>query len=157
MSRQSKFLKHVRRNGAAAVITTITGTVCPHIAAVGVTYSKEWHRNNPATADCNGTGLIARTSTTKNIKAFFIPSAMIGSSNVPDNMKKEIGEKVNYDYLMIGVLDADSDVYLDITGYVVNKTYVTFDSSKFRIRNTYPLGITSEIGQASLLVKDDQL
>jgi len=59
--------------------------------------------------------------------------------------------------LMVGILDADNDVYLDITGYVVNKTYVTFDSSKFRIRNTYPLGITSEIGQASLLVKDDQL
>jgi hypothetical protein len=156
MNYQTEFLIVLKKNGASATIASKTGTVCPCFASRGQNaYSPDWHVNNPTAAACGGTGLISVTSTTINIKAFFFPVAVgMWGTQIPENIKTLIGEKVDADLVMYGTLNDTTDAVIDLNTYVEAQDLLTYDSVVYRIRNVYDLDITTGVGQVALLKRN---
>ena len=151
MSKQTRFMSFIFRQGESATINSVTGTTCP-CWAVGVTgYNPQWHADYPAAEACNGTGLIVRTTTQTSIKAKFYPAGVIGMSDLPEDFKTAIGEKQEDHILMYGQCNASTGAYVSVSGYTEDDDYITYNSVNYRFRKVYTL--PEILCQVSLLVK----
>ena len=153
MSRASRFIGACIRYGDVFTATSVTGTQCPCMIsrdANNPTYSPAWHVNNPDADDCSGSGLIDTTSTTINLKGFLYPTALLGTSQVPDTIKSVIGETANTDLIVYGQVNTDTLAFYDMSGLTEYDDTITFDSVTYVDRKTFELKIQSTIAQVSL-------
>jgi len=157
MTDQSVFMLDCYRLGTTATVTQVTGTVCPCKKDRGSSF--EWHRLNPSAENCNGTGLINKTTTTTSVKAFFTNRLQSLMVFLHQYKKSEIGELDGADMFMFGVAKAADASYFDISGLKetgdnrANK--VTFNSQDYLVRHVYSIAGLNEvvIGQVGLLKK----
>jgi len=132
-------MNHLSLHGEDAELTSITGTQCPCWDYRGSGYSAQYHRDNSSADDCERTGLIDTTTTTKNIKLTVYPiGAGVWGTNVPDYIKTEIGIMTGIDFVAFGTLDADDNVFLSLAAYGSEDT-ITYDSNDYRISKIYAL------------------
>ena len=155
MSRASRFIGACLRYGDVFTAASVTGTQCPCMIsrdANNPTYSPDWHINNPAPGDedCNGSGLIDTTSTTINLKGFLYPAALLGTSQVPEDIKSVIGEITNADLIVYGQVNTDTLAFYDLSGLTEYDDTITFDSVTYVDRKTFDLKIQNRIAQVSL-------
>jgi len=160
VSNQDRFILWLSSNALAkaATISVITGTVCPCKAASrdGISYSKQWHRDNPAPGDeaCSGTLLIDRTTTVTNIKAVFY-AVDLGGNTLPRNLQAlaAIGEIQKDDLFMIGTYDVDNNAYYDLSDANWDNDFITYNSTKYIKRNVSD--IPADIGQSVVLKRSN--
>jgi len=139
------------RQGEAATITSITGTVCP-CDTVGVTgYNPQYHIDFPLVEDCKGNRIIDTTTVEVSIKAKFYPAGVVGMHDLPEDFKTAIGEKQEDHMLMYGQCNASTGAYVSVSGYSEDNDYITYNSIEYRFRKVYTLPET--LCQVSLLVK----
>ena len=148
-------MQDIVRNGQAATISVVTGTTCPCMTSVDSSrpsYSAEWHRINPAAAACNGTGLISRTTTTVNIKAYFFPINASGNMVPMVAMKlAEIGELDEKDLMMFGPVNTADNTFYSLSSLYDRKDVITYQSKTYLVRHYFPLTIGETICELALL------
>ena len=140
MSRLKQFLIHIKRHGQSAVYHKITGDACPCVNNDTGYFDREWHRQNPGAEDCNGTGLINRTDTTTNIKAFILPKA-----DVDEITMEKIGLRSEDDHFFMGAFDEANESLFDVSGFDERRDYIVFQGNSFILRNIDAERIGDEI------------
>jgi hypothetical protein len=154
LSWQSRYNKWLisGRGAEAATLTETTGSVCPCMTswdANNPSYSEQWHRDNPAASDCDGTGIIHATETDTAIYGVFSPPGLFGES-IPKGKEDlfPIGEVQKDDLILWGVCNASKES-LDLTYKSEYVTKITKGGVDYTIKDmSY---ITTEIGQVALL------
>ena len=142
-------MRHLIRQGESATVNSLTGTACPCMTYRGTGYSREWHRLNTGSANCNGTGLISSSTTTTTVKAIFYPPGAGGLGlALPEDLKTAIGEKIDADLVMYGQANTTDNAYFSISSFIEREDYITYGGVNYLVRNVYDLPNT---GQVSLL------
>ncbi len=115
-------------------------------------YSAEWHRQNPAAATCNGTGLISRVTTSIAAKAHVLPMLQAISTNL---IKKElldnIGELGKDDFALIGTVKTSDGSFFDLKTLSEQSDYVTFNTVNYVVRHVYDYATNEVVGQMALI------
>lgn len=155
MSDQTNFIQDIVRYGQAATASIVTGTTCPCMTSVDSSrpsYSAEWHRVNSGSAACNGTGLISRTTTTVNLKAYFFPIDTAGNM-IPMSAKRlaEIGEVDEKDLMMLGPVNTADNTLYSLASMVERKDTITYDGNVYLVRHFFNLPIGETVAQWALL------
>ena len=115
-------------------------------------YSREWHRNNPAQTNCNGTGKIGMTLTTTSAKAHIMPLQLaINSSMIKKELLENIGEIQKEDYVLIGTANATTGTFIDLRTLNESYDYIIYDSVNYLVRHVYEYATDAVIGQMVLL------
>ena len=155
MSQQSRFMAHLIRQGESATVNNLSGSVCPCMTFRGTGYSREWHRLNTAAANCRGTGIISGAISSTTIKAIFYPIGA-GSgmgTNLIEDLKLPIGEKVDADLIMYGQVNVEDNTYFSVSSFVEREDCLLYGENYFYMRKTYDL---PNLGQLSLLKRGVQ-
>jgi len=127
----------VYRNGETAVLTTVTGTVCPCYTAKA-NYSPDWHRTNTGAENCNRTLLISRTSTNTNILMMSYPASLkLQALTLSKEQMTVIGEIQEDDLVCYGIITA-AGAEIDISALDEKHDYITYDSKKYIVRYHFP-------------------
>jgi len=155
MTDKEIFCEDLNHFGKSATLVQVTGDACPCMTwrdSDNPSYSAEWHRLNPAAEDCNGTGLINRTTTNTTIKAYFYPPTALPNRLILTKEKIEvIGELQNDDLMLFGAVNASTGAYVDLSGLDELQDYITIDSRKYFVRHYYDLQNSDVVGQLALL------
>lgn len=154
MSWQTRFHKWLisGRGSEAATFVVTSGSVCPCMTAWdsnSPSYSAQWHRDNPAASDCNGTGIIHATYTRTVIYGVFSPPGLFGEQ-IPKAKEalEGIGEIQKDDLVLWGVCDASQNE-VDITYKSEYTTRITKNGIDYTIKDMSK--IPTLIGQVALL------
>ena len=150
MSKQSRFMAFCLRNGESATISNSSGTACPCWNWRGSGYSPEYHRLYPASANCNGTGLVSSSTAQTSVKAFFYPLGVVGIK-IPEDIKTVIGETVEGDLIMYGTANASTAALVDISALAEQEDYIAYNSKNYKVRKVYDM--PHGTGQVAILVR----
>ena len=136
MTEVERFLSWLYDYGNEASWVSVTGgTACPCMVNRGsdvYEYSQEWHRNNPASEMCDGTGLIGRTLTTTTIKAIIHPPGVqFNSIYTPKESLTPIGELQIDDMLLWGSVNVSTGAFVDLSSMDEAKDYIVFQSKNY--------------------------
>ena len=139
MTWQARYGAWLRLYGESGILSVITGTACPCMSYKNrVGYSEEYHRLNPGSADCLGTGLISRTTTTTSIYFMVASKSALETSNPEMGAWLEsIGEIKNSDLFIKGVSNASTDAQVDISVYTEQNAFITYNSINYTIRDVF--------------------
>lgn len=149
MSRQSRFLSLCERGGESFTLRKYTGSVCPCMNYRGAGYSAQWHRENPSAADCNGRGIINTTLSIINLKGFFYPASLTGTTGFSEDIKAEIAKLDSGAIILFGQIDTDNNIFYDLS--LDEKEYtLVYSGTPYKIYKVFDLADT---GQQSILVK----
>lgn len=156
MSIQAEFLKAFLRQGNAATVTKVTGTACPCMASrdsARPQYSAQWHRDNPAAANCAMTGLISRTTTTIAVKGFNLDfgAAMARSDSVAQ--KIPIGELQQGDVVWQGTIRTDTNVFYDLSTMSDIADKITINGVDYKVKLCYNVIIRNETAYQVCLLR----
>ena len=155
MSKVNAWRRILLNDGTACTVTTVTGTTCPCMTyrpGSGSSYSPQYHADYPAAAECNGIGLISRTTTTVNAKGLFYTIAFLGASNLLiKEQLQEIGEYNKDDLIIHGLVNTSTGAMIDISALNELRDYVTFNSINYVIRHTFRSDIDENICYVALL------
>lgn len=155
MTDQETFRLHCYHFGNTATVTQVTGTACGCKKSSGS--SREWHRLNAGSPDCNGTGLISTTTTTTSVKAFFTNRLQSLMTFLNQYKKAEIGEIDDADLFMFGAAKATDASFINISNLketgANRSNKVTFNSIDYLVRHIYDIAGLNEVlvGQVGLL------
>ncbi len=155
MTDQEMFRSDCLANGASATISNTSGTQCPCMIwrdSENPAYSAEYHRLYPAAEDCGGAGLINRSVTTTNIKAFFTPlNTTISRLFQTKSLQEIIGEHQDADLAMVGAVNTANGQFVDISGLVEREDKITYNAVEYVVRHFYDLSNSERVGQVALL------
>jgi len=155
MSKANAWRRILLNDGTACTVTTITGTTCPCMTyrpGSGSSYSPQYHLDYPAAENCNGTGLISRTTTTVNAKGLFYTMAFISNKEKIDKERlQEIGELNNDDLFIHGLVNTSTGVMIDLTALTEQRDYITFNSINYVVRHLFRSEIDENICHLALL------
>lgn len=155
MQPQTRFQKSLFHNGQSITVVTKTGSTCPCMTyrdSSKPEYNPGWHRDNPAAAACNGTGIISVTTTSTPAKANVMPFLVaINSAMIRKELLDKIGEIQNDDLCLIGTVKVSDGTFIDLSTLVEKKDYITYNSHNYLVRHTFDYGTTEVVGQIAIL------
>ena len=156
MSRQSQMIGQMLRHGDTFTAYSVTGDACPCATSRDPNhrqYSAEWHRNNPDEDDCGGSLLVNTSTTAITLKGFLIPPDLStqAARQLPEQLKTEIGERIDADLILYGQVNTSTSVFYDISGLTEPDDKITYDSTDYVIRRVFDTKFEAIIAQVSLL------
>ena len=144
MTQQEEYILEIIRNGMSATFTYKTGTQCPCMIyrdANNPKYDQEYHDIFTTAEQCNKTGLIGVTTTTKTIKGFFFdPESQSTGFGVSDFFRNTpVGEWKSYQLVGMGFINTADNSYFNLKTYEKEYNTLTYNSETFRIKRIYDL------------------
>lgn len=144
MTQQEEYILELVRNGMSATFAYKTGTQCPCMIyrdANNPKYDQEYHDIFTTAEDCNGTGLISVTTTTKTIKGiFYDPEIQSTGFSVSDFYKNTpVGEWKDYALIGMGFIETTGNTFFNMKSYSGEYNILTYNSETFRIKRIYDL------------------
>lgn len=138
MTNRERILQTIYRYGVPATVSILSGgTACPCLTSrdsANPTYSADWHRRNPTSADCHGTGVINSTTTAITIKTMPMSVSALAGTVRPDGKEVEIGKIDIGDMVLYGAVKISDASHYDFS-VLSESNEIKLNSQKYCVKD----------------------